>query len=356
MIEIISYITNVDVDIEVISNNVTVEVSTVSGLQLGETSTTAYRGDRGKIAYDHSQIISGNPHGTTATDIGLGNVDNTSDADKPISDATQTLLDEKVDKEIGKGLSTNDYTDLEKTKLAGIEAGATQNETDSFLLNRTNHTGVQAISTVSGLQDAIDLKLDKNTAITGATKTKITYDSDGLITSGADATTADIADSINKRYVSDAQLTILGNTSGTNTGDNAANTTANAYADAKVADAINNGVTTIAPSQNAVFDALALKENTITAGTTGQYYRGDKTFQTLDKTAVGLGNVDNTSDVNKPISTATQTALDLKANLESPNFTGVPTAPTALAGTTTTQVATTQFANNNSIINAIIFG
>ena len=53
-------------------------------------------------------------------------------------------------------------------------------------------------------------------------------------------------------------------------------------------------------------------EPTITAGTTGQYYRGDKTFQTLDKTAVGLGNVDNTSDANKPISTATQTALNAK--------------------------------------------
>ena len=54
------------------------------------------------------------------------------------------------------------------------------------------------------------------------------------------------------------------------------------------------------------------KEATITAGTTGQYYRGDKSFQTLDKTAVGLGNVDNTSDANKPVSTATQTALDGK--------------------------------------------
>jgi hypothetical protein len=58
-----------------------------------------------------------------------------------------------------------------------------------------------------------------NSAITGATKTKITYDSKGLVTSGADATTADIADSSNKRYVTDAQLTVIGNTSGTNTGD-----------------------------------------------------------------------------------------------------------------------------------------
>lgn len=40
------------------------------------------------------------------------------------------------------------------------------------------------------------------------------------------------------------------------------------------------------------------------------------------KADIGLGNVDNTSDANKPISTATQTALNLKANLASPSFTG----------------------------------
>jgi len=68
------------------------------------------------------------------------------------------------------------------------------------------------------------------------------------------------------------------------------------------------------PTVNAVNTGLAAKEPTITAGTTGQYYRGDKTFQTLDKTAVGLANIDNTSDVNKPVSTAQQTALDLKEN------------------------------------------
>lgn len=66
---------------------------------------------------------------------------------------------------------------------------------------------------------AVGLFVQKNSAITGATKTKITYDAKGLVTSGADATTADIADSVDARYVTDAQLTVLGNTSGTNTGD-----------------------------------------------------------------------------------------------------------------------------------------
>lgn len=65
-------------------------------------------------------------------------------------------------------------------------------------------------------------KLDVNAAITGATKTKITYDANGLVTAGADATTADIAPSANRNYVTDAQLTTIssmGTVSGTNTGD-----------------------------------------------------------------------------------------------------------------------------------------
>lgn len=41
------------------------------GVALGETSSTAYRGDRGKIAYDHS-LSQGNPHNTTTSDINEG--------------------------------------------------------------------------------------------------------------------------------------------------------------------------------------------------------------------------------------------------------------------------------------------
>lgn len=92
------------------SGSVYVEIS--PSLALGETSASAYRGDRGKIAYDHSQLTSGNPHNVTKSDVGLSNVAN--------SDTT---------------------------------------------------------------------------------------------------TTANITDSSNKRFVTDAQLTVIGNTSGTNTGD-----------------------------------------------------------------------------------------------------------------------------------------
>ena len=53
----------------------------------------------------------------------------------------------------------------------------------------------------------------------------------------------------------------------------------------------------------------------------------------VTKSQVGLGNVDNTSDANKPVSTAQQTALDLKAPLASPTFTGTVTVPTPSGGT-----------------------
>jgi hypothetical protein len=67
------------------------------------------------------------------------------------------------------------------------------------------------------------------------------------------------------------------------------------------------------------------------------------TVSGITSSMVGLANVDNTSDVNKPVSTAAQTALDLKAPLASPTFTGTAMAPTATAGTNTTQIATTAF-------------
>jgi len=118
------------------------------------------------------------------------------------------------------------------------------------------------LSNQTDLQSALDGKVDENAAITGATKTKITYDAKGLVTSGTDATTADINSSTNRNYVTDAQLVVIGNTSGTNTGDNATNTTSNAYADGKVENNLTAS-TTVAPSKTAVNTALDAKYNHI---------------------------------------------------------------------------------------------
>ncbi|MET4142416.1 hypothetical protein [Pedobacter sp. UYP1] len=88
--------------------------------------------------------------------LGIGNVDNTSDINKPVSNAVRNELNKKV---------------------------------------------------------------DNNAPITAATKTKITYDAKGLVTRGEDATTADIAETTNKKYVTDAQLTLINNMTNINTGD-----------------------------------------------------------------------------------------------------------------------------------------
>lgn len=65
-------------------------------IALGETRSTAYRGDRGKTAYNHSQITSGNPHKVTKSDVGLGSVDNTSDANKSVKYAKSATANNPI--------------------------------------------------------------------------------------------------------------------------------------------------------------------------------------------------------------------------------------------------------------------
>lgn len=99
-----------------------VEIS--PSLALGETSSTAYRGDRGKTAYDHTSLTN-NPHSVTKSQVGLGSVVNTGDSATPVSGGTTkfttggayTELAKKVDKVSGKGLSTNDFTNTYKSNV-----------------------------------------------------------------------------------------------------------------------------------------------------------------------------------------------------------------------------------------------
>ena len=99
---------------------------------------------------------------------------------------------------------------------------------------------------------------------------------------------------------------------------------------------VNNTADIAKPVSTAQQTALDLKANIASPTFTGN-------VSGITKTMVGLGSVDNTADTAKPVSTAQQTALDLKANLDSPALTGTPTAPTATAATNTTQIATTAF-------------
>ena len=193
-----------------------VEIS--ASLVLGSTSSTAHRGDHGAAAYAHVGVATGNPHNVTATNVGLGSVDNTADADKPVSTATQTALDLKEDNLTFDAVPTN----------------ASTNPVES-----------------NGVFEALATKSD-----------------DGHSHVAADVTDFEAAVSAN--------ADVAANTAAVHTHDN--------YEElAKVTDG-DHDVSTINP-------------HNVTA------------------TQVGLGNADNTADVDKPISAATQTALDLAEKL-----------------------------------------
>lgn len=81
-----------------------------------------------KVAgYDNHVVNTSNPHKVTKSQVGLSNVDNTSDANKPVSTATKTALSTKVDKVSGKQLSTEDYTTEDKNKVALLGNEALEN-------------------------------------------------------------------------------------------------------------------------------------------------------------------------------------------------------------------------------------
>jgi hypothetical protein len=106
-------------------------------------------------------------------------------------------------------------------ELVGIQGGTSA---ERYHLTAAQATVVANTSGVNTGDQNLSGLVVANAAITGATNTKITYDSKGLVTSGSTATTADIADSLNKRYVTDANLVVIGNTSGINSGDETATT------------------------------------------------------------------------------------------------------------------------------------
>lgn len=234
---------------------------------------------------DAHEANTSNPHSVTKSQVGLSNVDNTADASKPVSTAQAAadavvlaaantyadglvvgLLDDRGNYDAsGNAFPTGSGSgsagailkgDLWTISVAGtlgsspVTAGDviraltnTPGQTASNWAISENNIGYVAENsankdtdgTLSANSDVkypsqkavktyADTKVPKNASITGATKTKLTYDANGLVTSGADATTTDIADSTDKRYVTDAQRTVISNTTGTNSG-NETNTT-----------------------------------------------------------------------------------------------------------------------------------
>lgn len=197
------------------------------------------------------------------------------------------------------GATNKNYSTTDKNKLAGIAAGATVNDTDANLKNRTNHTGTQLASTISNLNTAVDARI---ASAAGASVAPLvggfvptSFIPSVALTTVQTAASAAVMLSLTTQegdFVirTDEHKTYVRNANATGT-----------VADFTVLDTPLDAVTSVNSQVGTVV---------------------------LGKSDVGLANVDNTTDANKPISTATQTALNLKAPLASPAFTGTVTGIT----------------------------
>jgi hypothetical protein len=214
--------------------------------------------------------------------LSLGNVNNTSDANKPVSTAQQTALDLKLN---ASAAGTFGLTLLGSTNLAAAKASLAYGKADVGLGNVDNTSDAnKPVSTAQ--QTALNLKVD--TSSSGAF---------GLTLFGSANLTAAKA---SLAYVKgDVGLGNVDNTSDVNKPVSTAQQTAlNLKLDASTAGAF--GLTLLGSANLAAAKASLA------------YVKGD----------VGLGNVDNTSDANKPVSTAQQTALNLKADVANPVHSG----------------------------------
>jgi hypothetical protein len=99
------------------------------------------------------------------------------------------------------GTTNKVYTAAEKTKLAGIATSATANSSDATLLARSNHTGSQAISTVTGLQTALDGKQPLATVLTNTTAAFTTAQEAKLSGIATAATANDTDQNLKMEYI-----------------------------------------------------------------------------------------------------------------------------------------------------------
>ena len=286
-----------------------------------------------------SPTFTGTVAGITKSMVGLGNVDNTTDADKPVSTATQTALDAKL----SSSTAATTYAPIASPTFTGTVSGVTKAHVGLGSVDNTADTA-KPVSTAQ--QTALDLKAPLNSPTFTGTVAGITKNMVGL---GNVDNTTDAG-----KPVSTATQTALDLkaplASPTFTG-----TVAGITKSMVGLSEVDNTSDANKPVSTATSNALDLKAPLNSPTFTG-------TVSGVTKAHVGLGNVDNTSDSAKPVSTATQTALDaklasataattyetitnvaLKAPLASPALTGVPTAPTAAANTNTTQIATTAY-------------
>lgn len=232
------------------------------------------------------------------TDVGLGNVDNTADLSKPISTATQNALN---------GLDSR-VTTLEGSTGPDLTNYYTKSEIDTAMTSKqAADTDLGAIAALA----PVDNDLIQRKAGAWVNRTPAQLKSDLSITKsdvglGNVDNTSDAAKNSAVAVITNKDLTSATNTFPTFN----QSTTGNAATATKLATARTiNGVSFDGTANITVADSTKVPTTRTVNGL------ALSANITLAKGDIGLGNVDNTSDANKPISSATQTALNAKAPL-----------------------------------------
>lgn len=301
----------------------------------GEPGKTGPKGDKPAHAWEGTALKFENPDGSWSAPVDLKGKDGAGTGRGSRGVSTFTGLTDAPSSYSGQGSKVVSV----KSDASGLEFTTASGSGTVTSVSVTTANGVSGSVATATTTPAISLTLG---AITPTTVNSVTI-------SGASTPT----------------LAVTGTTavSGTNTGDNATNSTSNTYADGKVADAINNGTTTIAPSQNAVFDALALKAPlasptftgtvTLPVGLTG-VLRADSGVASVDSDVtdiVAAGTESAAGKLELATNAETVTGTDTARAVTPANVVAKLAAPGAIGGTTpSTAVFTTVTVNTGVIL------
>lgn len=330
-----------------------ISTATQTALDL-KANTTDLEAGLATKAGTSSPTFTGNVSGITATMVGLGNVNNTSDANKPISTATQAALDLKGTVKKVNGVSPNANGEIAISlgrNYTGVYNGGsfttsgTPVEGDIFIVSAdpTGSNNGRTFIYVSGVWNEITNNIGTTDAryvqLAGSTMQghlqfptgkKITLtDLPALSTDAANKAYVDASITADATSLANGKIRLAGDLTGTASSPAIAT---GAITDAKIASGINptkvglgnvnNTSDLLKPISTATQTALDAKASSISlalkAPIDAPSFTG--TVSGITKTMVGLGNVDNTTDASKPISTATQTELDLKASITALNL------------------------------------
>ena len=235
-------------------------LETIIGSKIASTDTAAMLAPYKKIV---NEIITSNITSLTADAINtalnskISLIDSNKKYVTPTQLAAKTFdispihisMASKVDKIIGKGLSSNDYTNTEKTKLAAITG---------------NNSGDQDLTSYAS-NSAVNLKLD-------------IADTTAMLNNRIGRDTTMLSNRVNLKLTISDTATML--SSRINRDTTSLSTRINLKAN--VTDVVND---------------LALKQAIIATGTTNQFYRGDKTWQTINYATIGAAPTTGSSSI-----------------------------------------------------------